>query len=432
MIDFLMYDDFIIAVSLINGNFVKYRNDQFSSLEELTAFLQENRMYGRLKYSYNSPKDYYNRILLHINVNKYYSNEEKGINVEMIGKMKSFIDLAVKDNPQNKIFLLSLYSDSKIENSMDAVIEIVNHCNKVNEKLGINIISCIRSNVSLFTKESIKVLENSSVAFVYSCDGEKQQDYLLCKTCPNGKTCGYVKKNIKYATNHFPTVFKVHTGTGNMDFVRILKIAVKNNSLCSMRPSFTSEDELIINDKNIKGFISSYKILYDFLLKETIKGNLKYIKSILGWDDSFGEYINRVILDFKAYAPCNAYGGGYTFTGDGELYTCKKAVGIKKLCIGNLTDGIDIEKQNDLFKRIIKKEHCNVCFAKFVCGGHCMVNSFRKSQDINANDDIACRLNKYLVKLSYLFCTTLLEVNHEAYTQVYKTCVKKIYNVFDD
>ena len=71
--------------------------------------------------------------------------------------------------------------------------------------------------------------------------------------------------------------------------------------------------------------------------------------------------------------PCGAGGGYMGVSAKGELYACHRFVNDEDGHMGNVTDGVDADKQKDwLHSRSLSAQGaCNTCWARYMCSGSC-------------------------------------------------------------
>ncbi|MFP4286774.1 MAG: SPASM domain-containing protein [Candidatus Izemoplasmataceae bacterium] len=148
-----------------------------------------------------------------------------------------------------------------------------------------------------------------------------------------------------------------------------------------------------------------------------------YIAALLNGDDYFGKFLLRTILNQKVSTRCDAGIGRFSFAQDGSIYACPGAIGIDELKVGNLEGGISYKKRDKFYKVLTEREKCNDCFARFVCGGECMVSSYYSTNKINEVDQVMCELKKHLYKLALLFNHIIRKTGY--YKTIYLACIEK-------
>ncbi|HLP60671.1 MAG TPA: radical SAM protein, partial [Candidatus Deferrimicrobium sp.] len=93
-----------------------------------------------------------------------------------------------------------------------------------------------------------------------------------------------------------------------------------------------------------------------------------------------------------------------------DIYPCHRLVGNEKYRLGNLQKGIDYEKRR-IFQEnhVDNKEKCRLCWAKYLCGGGCLVEGEYANGDIKTPYDVSCEIYKYEKELSFMIYAKILD-----------------------
>lgn len=131
----------------------------------------------------------------------------------------------------------------------------------------------------------------------------------------------------------------------------------------------------LLNSSNHQGEMEQEDL--QVLLKEMIACGLAFEENIIkGKRYPFLNMVNA----FKEIAkqthrpyPCGAGAGYMGVSADGELAACHRFVNEPRGALGNVTDGIDINKQNTWLanRHVHQQTPCTQCWAKYLCGGGC-------------------------------------------------------------
>jgi sulfatase maturation enzyme AslB (radical SAM superfamily) len=100
------------------------------------------------------------------------------------------------------------------------------------------------------------------------------------------------------------------------------------------------------------------------------------------------------------------------------------------LKVGSLEGGISYKKRDTFYKILTERSHCKDCFARFVCGGECMVSSYYTTRRIDEVDAVMCELRKHLYKLSLLYEHIISKTSY--YKTIYLACIEKIKRFDED
>ena len=71
--------------------------------------------------------------------------------------------------------------------------------------------------------------------------------------------------------------------------------------------------------------------------------------------------------------PCGAGAGYFGVSAEGELFACHRFVGDERGAMGDVTKGIDTDRQHEWLRQrhVHFQEPCNECWARYLCGGGC-------------------------------------------------------------
>lgn len=92
-----------------------------------------------------------------------------------------------------------------------------------------------------------------------------------------------------------------------------------------------------------------------------------------------------------------------------DIYPCHRLVGNEKYRLGNLQTGMDDEKCRIFVENHVDtKETCRRCWAKYLCGGGCLVEAEYINHDIKTPYDVSCEIFKYERELSIMIYAKIL------------------------
>jgi uncharacterized protein len=80
--------------------------------------------------------------------------------------------------------------------------------------------------------------------------------------------------------------------------------------------------------------------------------------------------------------PCGAGAGYMGVSADGDLAACHRFVGDEDGAMGNLTTGVNIERQTQWLteRHVHRQEPCKSCWARYMCGGGCHHEVIRRGR----------------------------------------------------
>lgn len=98
----------------------------------------------------------------------------------------------------------------------------------------------------------------------------------------------------------------------------------------------------------------------------------------------------------------------------GTIYPCHRFMGYPEFVIGDVFNGIDEDKRNyyyDLHARF--DQACAGCWARYICGGPCIHDSFVYSGDMTKISTLKCKRARHLIELSAMLYGELASHNKE-------------------
>jgi uncharacterized protein len=96
-------------------------------------------------------------------------------------------------------------------------------------------------------------------------------------------------------------------------------------------------------------------------------------------------------------------------------------MGMEDYIVGNLQDGIDIDKTNYYRKvNVLMKEDCINCWARFLCGGACTHTCATQEQDIMKAPKCYCNLYKGIFEIALYIYNTLKNWDDDVFNNLFK------------
>lgn len=144
-------------------------------------------------------------------------------------------------------------------------------------------------------------------------------------------------------------------------------------------------------------FDSNWNESHVEILKQQIKSIKKYI---VCKKDVAVSIADKNIYKLKRY--CNGGKSSIHIYSDGNLYPCTLVGGKKEFCIGNIYDGVDIKKRDELLN--ISKEKnidCDGCSLYNYCDGpRCKIKNKILTGDYNQASPMGCAMENLLYELN--------------------------------
>ncbi len=106
----------------------------------------------------------------------------------------------------------------------------------------------------------------------------------------------------------------------------------------------------------------------------------------------------------KRIKGCGAGTEYLAVTPEGDLYPCHQFVGMLEFKMGNVIEGVTNTKTRGEFAKckVYAKKACDSCFAKFYCSGGCAANAYKFHNDVLAQYEIGCELQKKRIECAIM------------------------------
>jgi uncharacterized protein len=429
-IEVLDFRDFYILVSKVNGNNMTVSKDAYDDKDTLNQILNDNGFLIDIK----SPKDFDRDLFKTVYISLHTSSqcnlkctycfkkdrENRNLTFE---ESKKFIDMIIDEYPNAGKYIVDPTGSGEPLLNKELLYKIGEYCKEKSNELRREVLPMMVTNGTLLDKDTVQEIRDAGILFGVSLDGDKKDNDYYRKDVLGQGVYKKVIKNVKNIKDRSLMGVAVTLTDKNTDLVKTVKHLIKYFPTISIKPVRSVDGSVGINETNIDQIKRKYIRLYEFLLSETMKGNLEYIAALLNGDDYFGKFLLRTILGQKVSTRCDAGIGRFSLAPDGSLYVCPGAIDIEELKIGTLEGGIDYEVRDKFWKYLKDRKECKDCFARFVCGGECMVSSYYSSGEIEVVDKTMCELKKHLYKLALLFSELLKKTLY--YDPIYKACEEK-------
>lgn len=435
-IEVLDFGDFYLLTSKVNGNTITIDKLEYQDKELLGEVLQENKFFESIKINNEFSKELFKTIYISLHTSSkcnmactYCFKKSRKENNLTFEESKRFIDMVIDEYPHAGKYIVDPTGSGEPLLNKDLLYQIGEYCKVKSNVLKREVLPMIVTNGTLLDKASVQELRDAGILFGVSLDGDKASNDFYRKDYLGNSVYKKVIRNIKNIKDRSLMGAAVTLTDKNTDLVRTLKHLIKFFPTVSIKPVRSVDGSVGIKKKNIELIKKEYTKLFDFLITETQKGNLEYIAALLNGDDYFGKFILRSILNQRVSTRCDAGIGRFSLVQDGSIYACPGAIGINELELGSLEGGINYKKREKLYIVLTRRINCNDCFARFVCGGECMVSSYYSTNKIDEVDTVMCDLKKHLYKLSLLFNHIISKTVY--YKTIYLACVEKT-NRFDE
>lgn len=429
-VEVLDFKAFKIFISKVNGRNVTVDDKLFENEKELIEYLNENRFFEEIENPKEFNKELFKTIYISLHISskcnmacKYCFKKEREDSSMSFNDAKRFIDMIIGEYPHAGKYIVDPTGSGEPLLNKKLLYQIGEYCKEKSNELKREVLPMIVTNGTLLDKKTVDEIREAGILFGVSLDGNKVSNDYYRKDYYGKGVYKKVIKNVKNIKDRSLMGAAVTLTDINTDLVKTLKHLIRYFPTISIKPVRSVDGRIGISATNLKKIKDEYTRLNDFLIEETQKGNLAYIAALLNGDDYFGKFLLRTILCQKISTRCDAGVGRFSLAQAGTIYACPGAIGIDDLKVGSLEGGISYKKRDEFYRVLTGRSNCKDCFARFVCGGECMVSSYYSTKSINEVDTTMCDLKKHLYKLSLLFKHIIEKTVY--YKPIYLACIEK-------
>lgn len=277
------------------------------------------------------------------------------------------------------------------------------------------------TNGTLLTEEDLLFISKYNVGYGISIDGDKLANDRLRIYSNSLGTYDDIVNNIKNIQESKAVPQKLKELWGLMVYTRqneellnnIIHLQKLGFSTVQMRFVRSNDETLCLNITDINDRVLAF---IDIIFEQAISGDDSLLRLISNDNDYIGKIIKRILLQNSTEVRCGAGSYMFSFTTDGSIYPCDCFVGNSDYKMGDIYNGIT----HHHFKRfedlsVYQRKKCNICWAKYVCGGDCYHNSYLKNGDILIPDDNYCELILQIIESIISNTNRLQSMNKEIY-----------------
>lgn len=302
--------------------------------------------------------------------------------------------------------------------NIEIIKQIADYCKELEIKTNKYILVQLCTNGTLLTKEIANFLKENRILYGISLDGTKAS-HDSNRIYSNGKgTYEDIVKNLALIEEKEYIGFASTLNGNNTNVKEIFKNLYSLNvaDSISIKPirNFGSET-YAINSENINEIKENYAIFMEFLLDLVLKNEYEELDTVLRGVDYFGKFLKRVLWRRKGINRCSAGLDSLSIDYKGDIYICPVELNNENFKIGDIYNGIDINKREKLREYTVDNiETCKSCWARYLCGGECLSVGDKTSGILEKPYEIMCQYKKYLIGLSGYFWLNVAENNPSA------------------
>ena len=273
------------------------------------------------------------------------------------------------------------------------------------------------TNGTLLTDNIIDFLNEHNIGVQISLDGPKEiQDYAR-PAAGNRSSYDILEKKVKNftASRGRRGSVRVSVSHHNLDLLGSLKFFLDMgfNHIHFEPITATEESEFYLTSQDLRVLEKEYEKLAEFYYKELKKGRFFGLEG----------FTNAMSSTYDGEQKFYGCGVGRTFmavTPKGDIYPCHRFQGMKDWKMGSIYRGVD-EGMRKIFLHTFAEniEDCAKCWARYYCGGGCIVESFIYNGTIYKPPKWHCDLRRLELKLGLEIYSALSREDRETLDYLY-------------
>jgi uncharacterized protein len=266
----------------------------------------------------------------------------------------------------------------------------------------------ISTNAVNMTREMASFLKENKFFVTVSIDGD-EENHNRTRPLNNGKgSFSEVKKGVQILKEFFPHLTARITLTKqSVGHLAHIFDVLFEMGFSSVAYKFVGvhENELIDSNEDINVFSREFEKIVDRFYDDLINQTPHVVDRCMGW--------LQKIYRKPAFSECSfALDGKFVVDPKGDFYRCQETVGDQRFIIGNLKDGIDLQKHRPLLPpKLDKRLGCKECWLNGYCDGGCYYANYTRSHDFEHPVTENCKENKKSFMESLLLYTALYMEN---------------------
>lgn len=313
------------------------------------------------------------------------------------------IEFLVKES-KNRMFLDVDFFGGEPMMAFDTVKKCISRAREIEKNTGKIFRFTITTNCTLLNDEAASFLKKENVSLILSLDGRKEVHDAMRVRRGGGGSYDSALKRAKYAVQGRPVEECIVRGTytrQNLDFYKDVESLYKEGFRHISLEGAVGGGDFGITLSDIAEIKDSYEKVLDFWLKcRREKDPFIFYHFNLG--------LRGGVCRERRMTGC---GAGYEYLAvapEGSIYPCHQLVGIDEFKMGDIFSpfprGEKGEKIMDTLyrSRVLNKEECQKCWARYLCGGGCHAAAFFGEGDMSVPESVSCALMKARLEYALL------------------------------
>lgn len=271
--------------------------------------------------------------------------------------------------------------------------KIVDDCKS--KELNINF--TVTTNGSLITPEIAKYLFDSGFAVIVSIDGPENVHNKMRRFANGAPSFSATWNGIKILQNTFPAKRLVFSGvlTALYPYPEQLYNALKSMALSRLSLNTVSapgEKGIDLDEDAIMTVMEGDKAVCEAILSDETFPVTKYLP--------ISQYMRFLIKGERRRTRCDAGIDNVAVAANGKIYLCHRFIGQPQFEMGDVWNNMNYGKQAKMLLRSQSYNECSKCWARNICGGPCMHDSFVYTGALENVVPLKCERIKNLIELA--------------------------------
>ena len=294
---------------------------------------------------------------------------------------KSSVDYLFAESQGRKSVHITFFGGETLMN-FPLLKQVVAYARTRAQELKVNIDFSLTTNATLLSPTIIEYLAENAIGVTVSMDGPKEMQDKF-RVFSNGRgSYDIIKPKVQnlLATHRTrPIAARVTMTSGAMDVKKIYRHLKHELGFYEVgfAPVTTSPSRLYsINEPGMDSVLEQFSELADEYLEFALRGEHHGFSNVSDTLSELHQGVNKSL-------PCGAGLGMVGVGPSGDIAPCHRFVDSDQHVLGNVTTGIDKEKQSDFLTRgnIDTKYDCHECWARPLCAGGCHHEAFVRYGD---------------------------------------------------
>ena len=294
---------------------------------------------------------------------------------------KSSVEYLFAESQGRKSIHITFFGGETLMN-FPLLKRVVEYSRSRAEELQVKLDFSLTTNATLLTPAIIEYLAENAIGVTVSMDGPKEMQDKF-RVFSNGRgSYDIIKPKVQnLLANHKtrPIAARVTMTSGAMDVRKIYQHLKHELGFYEVgfAPVTTSPNRLYsINEPGMDSVLEQFSELADEYLEYALRGEHHGFSNVSDTLSELHQGVNKSL-------PCGAGLGMVGVGPSGDIAPCHRFVDSDEHVLGNVTTGMDKEKQNAFLTRgnIDTKYDCHECWARPLCAGGCHHEAFVRYGD---------------------------------------------------